>query len=506
MRHLALLLLLLLLTGCTGTPSAADYARADADAAAIRRQAALSEALAPVDTALAVIWRIIAVAFALGTLGAMGRYAYLALVRYERERLPNADGVLPVPAAHLDTIAPAALAATHAARVVQASHPPAPHTVHIRVQGGAPSATGGAPVAHQVQADAPGLPGVTDAATLGYRAHRAAILLALGTGGTPVTVPLSSLCHVALVGATGGGKSNALRLLLPQLLAVGARVSLCDPHYTALDADNGDDWRPIAARLAGAPAVAARDIDAEIDRLCTELHQRLAIRRDGGTVGAPWFLAVDELPVIADTVPDAMPRLTSLLREGRKVGLYVLGASQSMLVKALGGDSSARDAYRTCIYSGGDTRSASALLDIPQRDIPEGALGPGVAMVRAAGVAAQVVRIPYASNAYLHQVLPLPNGSGSGSGSGSGAVAAGSATGSGGAGAPSAPGATASGASGLSDADTELLRQFLAGSSVGKLAAELNGGTPGGRGYQVQAHRVNDVLRRALGAPGESTE
>ena len=505
MRHLALLLLLLLLTGCTGTPSAADYARADADAAAIRRQAALSESLAPVDTALAVIWRIIAVAAALGTLGALGRYTWLALRRYERERLPNADGILPVPAQALDTIAPAALAATHAARVVKASVPPAPHTVHLRVQGGAPGATGGAPVAHQVQAvDAPGLPGVTDAATLGYRAHRAAILLALGTGGTPITVPLSSLCHVALVGATGGGKSNALRLLLPQLLAVGARVSLCDPHYTALDADSGDDWRPIAARLAGSPAVAARDIDAEIDRLCTELHQRLEIRRTGGTVGAPWFLAVDELPTIVESVPDAMPRLTSLLREGRKVGLYVLGASQSMLVKALGGDSSARDAYRTCIYSGGDTRSASALLDIPQRDIPESALGPGVAMVRAAGIAAQVVRIPLASNAYLHQVLP-GSGTGSGSGSGSGGVAAGSATGSCAPSAPSASGAVATGATGLSDADTELLRQFLAGSSVGKLAAELNGGAPGGRGYQVSAARVNDVLRRAL-APGESTE
>lgn len=490
MRHLALLALLLLLAGCTPTPSAADYARADAEAAAIRRQAALSEALAPVDTALAVIWRLLALGAALGTLGALGRYTWLALRRYERERLPNADGILPVPAQALDTLAPPALGAYHAARVVQASVPPAPHTVHVRYQGGAPTATGGAPVAHQVQAaDAPTLPGVTDAVTIGHRAHRAAILLALAPGGTPVTVPLSALCHVALVGATGAGKSNALRLLLPQLLAVGARVSLCDPHYTAQDADSGDDWRPIAARLAGAPAVAARDIDAEIDRLCTELHQRLAIRRDGGTVGAPWFLAVDELPVIADTVPDAMPRLTSLLREGRKVGLYVLGASQSMLVKALGGDSSARDAYRTCIYSGGDIRSASALLDIPQRDIPESALGPGVAMVRAAGIAAQVVRIPYASNAYLHQVLPLP-ATGSGSGSGSGSGAAGSA--------PSAPGAGATGAS-LSDADTELLRQFLGGASVGKLATELNGGTPGGRGYQVQAHRVNDVLRRALG-------
>jgi hypothetical protein len=224
--------------------------------------------------------------------------------------------------------------------------------------------------------------------------------------GERLTVRAESLCHVALVGATGGGKSNALRLILPQLQAIGAQVFLADPHYAAIDPESGEDWRPITARLAQAPATGTHDIAGLLAYLTEELDRRRMLRQDGQRPGRPMILAYDELPLIIDTVADATSRIGRILREGRKHRMYVVGASQSMLVKVVGGDSSARDAYRTAIYVGGDLRSASALLDLPQREIDDGQLGAGIAYVRSARTSpAQLVRIPLADNAGISAML-----------------------------------------------------------------------------------------------------
>ena len=78
----------------------------------------------------------------------------------------------------------------------------------------------------------------------------------------------------------------------------------------------------------------------------------------------------------------------------------MVGASQDFLVKTLGGSSSVRDCYRTAFYVGGDRRSAAALLDIPERQIDDGPLGAGVAMLRNIATGpARMVRVPLASNA-----------------------------------------------------------------------------------------------------------
>lgn len=256
--------------------------------------------------------------------------------------------------------------------------------------------------------EAPALPDVTDLANIArdFRPSKDAILLALGDGGERLTAPVSALCHVALCGATGQGKSNLLRLLLPQLQSIGARVVLTDPHYADIDPDNGDDWRAIRQRLYMPPAVKPRDIDAMLDYMCSELDRRLELRNKGEKVGAPLFLAYDELPVIVDTVKDAPERLGRILREGRKVSILTVGASQEFLVKTIGGSSGARDQYRTAYYVGGDRTSASALLDVPARTIDDGPLGHGVALLRSkATPAARLVRVPLASNAGINLLL-----------------------------------------------------------------------------------------------------
>lgn len=294
--------------------------------------------------------------------------------------------------------------------VHQPGQQPTSYSPHITVQQpkATPPAFIDAPALLAESEAQPALPDVTDLATIArdFRPTKDAILLALGDGGERLTAPVSALCHVALCGATGQGKSNLLRLLLPQLQAIGARVVLTDPHYADIDPENGDDWRGIRQRLYLPPAVKPRDIDAMLDYMLAELDRRLELRNKGEKVGAPLFLAYDELPVIVDTVKDAPERLGRILREGRKVAILTVGASQEFLVKTIGGSSGARDQYRTAYYVGGDRTSASALLDLPARTIDDGPLGHGVALLRSkATPAARLVRVPLASNAGVAMLL-----------------------------------------------------------------------------------------------------
>jgi hypothetical protein len=321
-----------------------------------------------------------------------------------RRLLPDANGRYALPLEAAQTIA---LALVEQSRAQQA----VPHTFSPRIELQAAAqprlATNTNEIGSQL-VDPPVLPSRVDLADL-LMSHRPSvdrILLAVGPGGVPLTVHAGDLCHVALAGATGGGKSNIMRLLLSQLLAAGAQVVLADPHYTPLDVDSGDDWRPIAGRLKLAPAVNAPDIGHLLTWLATEeLPRRLELRRAGQRVGAPLFLAIDELPAIVADVKDAPAHMSRILREGRKVGLLTIGAAQDFLVKTLGGTGAVRDCYRTAFYVGGDQQTARVLLDVPGR-VDDGQLGQGLAFLRSrVTTPAQLVRVPLASNRAITGLL-----------------------------------------------------------------------------------------------------
>jgi hypothetical protein len=470
---------------------------------------AQAEALAPLDVAMAAFWRVLPAVALVGGLLYLASLGVAHVARFRHERQPNAAGLLPVNAHLLDDVAPAALAAFHQARIEEARRPNVPHSLNYSPSYHHRADAGGAALS-LVDEPAPlSLPGLTDLASLGFVPTKEAILLGLGAGGERITVPAAGLCHVALVGATGGGKSNLLRLLLPQLQAIGARVCLADPHHAPVDPETGEDWRPIVARLHMAPAVSPAEIAQLLGYLTDELGRRLALRRAGERWGAPLFLALDELPVIADTVPDAVDQLGRLLREGRKVSLYSVGASQSMLVKVVGGDSSAREAYRTAFYVGGDLKSAAVLLDMRQADIDEGALGAGVALLRSKATSpAALVRVPYVSNAAIHGLL--------GDAAGGFQEATEQATG----GrvitppaeawrkpdgsqmvASDAQATTASGRGGAPSAEAQrALALFVAGQDLAAVVFALRGvKSSEGRRYQAAAAEVQGLLRGALG-------
>ena len=284
-----------------------------------------------------------------------------------------------------------------------------PHTLHF-----APHYAGALPSGQDIAAATPQpvnplLPGPVDlAAVLTWQPSLDRILLAIGPDGQPITVASAALCHVALAGATGGGKSNIMRLLLAQLLAAGAQVVLADPHFAPMDPESGEDWRPIAARLYRPVAASAPACGDLLEWIATdELPRRLDLRRQGARAGAPIFLAVDELPAIVADVKMAPDHLARVLREGRKVGLFVVGAAQDFLVKTIGGQGAVRDCYRTAYYVGGDAQTARVLLDVSGR-VDDGALGRGVVMLRSrATPQAATVRVPLASNQALAQLLTI---------------------------------------------------------------------------------------------------
>lgn len=332
----------------------------------------------------------------------------------------DARGLLPVTPAALDTAATVALAGHHQAAIEAARRPAfsgGARSERISISQGtpAPQAQPNRPAVELAPPQqAPALPGpVALANVLTWTPDLSRILIGLDPAGRPLVVSARELCHVALVGATGGGKSNALRLLLGQLLAAGARAVLIDPHYSPHDPDdpNTGDWRPIEARLYRPPSVLPSEMSAAFDWLSEELETRLARRRAGERSGPPLFVAIDELPSIVGKVEHAPEVLTSIVREGRKVGLLAITSSQDFLVKSIGTGSAARDNFRTAIYAGGDQVSARVLLDVPAKSIPEGELGRGVVMLRSqATPAAGLARLPLVTDADLTRLLPPPAG------------------------------------------------------------------------------------------------
>jgi hypothetical protein len=352
------------------------------------------------------------------------------------------------------------------------------------------------------------LPQALDLSALDCRPTLDHILLGIDELGQ-ITVSVTDLCHVALLGATGGGKSNLLRLILPQLQKIGAQVILADPHYAPLDPSTGDDWRPIADRLIHAPAVSAAAIDAELSFMLDELERRLEKRRKNEPIGAPLFFAFDELPVICDLVSDAPARLGKLLREGRKVQLLTVGASQSMLVKEVGGSSTLRDQYRTAFYVGGDRKSAAAMLDIPERDIDDGPLGKGIVLLRSKATApARLVRVPLVSNASLYQLLNVapggviaptePLSKGLQSGFGFAAMASPRQRNDSASTAPADSGNSSAGSSNQRSAESaRIIALFAAGKSIGDIIRELHGPIAGAQ-YQKARAAIEAILQEAL--------
>lgn len=247
------------------------------------------------------------------------------------------------------------------------------------------------------------------------------IYLATLPDGKPVFVQAKDLCHTALAGGSRGGKSQIVRQLMSQLCYAGANVYHLDPHYTRWDLESYDpsgnlcpeDWTPFEKWLKNDPReLIPQDRKYKIIehylRVAYELvGKRLEARGlSDKPLGAPHFLFLDEVPAIVDEVPDAPRYLKKILREGAKVGVFVVTASQdfhvSTVFKDVGGG--IRQCMRTALDVGSDPHTQNAL-GLP---VVKG-LGKGKITLRCDGenqtALISAARVPYVDNAALYRLL-----------------------------------------------------------------------------------------------------
>lgn len=295
---------------------------------------------------------------------------------------------------------------------MEASHPRTPHLVPARLGGETARLS---PTSSFFT--------LSDVLWRGFVPSLDRLYLATLDDGTEVYVPANRLCHVALAGATRGGKGHIKRSLMAQLCSAGAEIYLLDQHYTRWDRESRDpldrpcpeDWTPYTPYLQNDPTelIPVRQKYRVIGRYLRAATQELdrRIERYGNSlpVGTPIFLFLDELPDIVDNIPEAEDCLKKLLRQGAKVGVNVVTLSQDFLVDTLfpkGGGGAVRDCYRTVLYVGGDATTARVLLDMPAKDVPEHELGKGRVMVRCDVVRpAAKGRVPYADNPAIYALL-----------------------------------------------------------------------------------------------------
>lgn len=234
--------------------------------------------------------------------------------------------------------------------------------------------------------------------------------------GEHIFIPAHELCHTALSGATRGGKDHLIRQLMSQLCKAGAKCYLLDPNYTRYDLEARDpqgracpeDWTPFDAWLKNDPrelipvARKYQVIEHYLKAAYELVNQRMEKRGYAESLGAPQFLFINEIPAIVDEVPGTATYLKKILREGAKLGVFMVNASQDFQVGTIfeGVGGGIRKCYRTAFDVGSDAATQRAL-GLPV--VNEG-LGKGKVSLRCKDVL-DTVFVPYVDNEALYQLL-----------------------------------------------------------------------------------------------------
>lgn len=212
--------------------------------------------------------------------------------------------------------------------------------------------------------------------------------LFLGQGvDKPIWGDITDLLSTLDVGRPGTGKSTLLRDVCGQVLLIGGKPIIFDPHGSILD-DLGSEFE-----CAESP----REIVEQAHMLGVQLSQRLVARRAGYTNFKTLLLLVDEMPIISEMAPDALPAIRHIVLEGRKVGMYALISGQGVPASILGG-TLVRDAmasrYVFCTspqqarMAGLENETAKSMMAILED------AGPGKAVLATSNRKPEIVAIP----------------------------------------------------------------------------------------------------------------
>lgn len=235
------------------------------------------------------------------------------------------------------------------------------------------------------------------------------LLLAIGPDG-PISIDYALAWHIALAGATGGGKTNELRLILAQMV-MHSTVYYISPAFAPIKA-NKEDWRQIQQRLAGPVARLGHEIEFRLQWGLQELRRRqdAEFQGDYSWKNNRIYIVIDEYKEVIARYENAPNDISNLLRQARQYDIFVVVAAQDFLIKNIGGDSGARDCYRTALYFGGDPNTCRSLLDV-QGTLPfEQDLGKqGHMVLRTKSTKVSQARAPFMSNRAIYTLLGWPD-------------------------------------------------------------------------------------------------
>lgn len=245
----------------------------------------------------------------------------------------------------------------------------------------------------------------------GFCPTRKTIFL-LNTPDGHATEAIRDLGHIGLAGSTGGGKTNINRLITSQLLYCGAKVFMINPNHAPVkrNGDRMEDWRPIMARLQAPVAREASEITALLNYFMKIFKDRQNREQITPKRGSDIFLVIGEWPVVVEECPEAVDKVSRLLRQARQYGIHILAEYQDALVKTIGGSSGTRANYGTVYFAGGDSTTAKVLLKPPEGvKLDLTGLGKnGAVYLRSHSHHAITGRVPFFSNKALYMLLGFP--------------------------------------------------------------------------------------------------
>jgi hypothetical protein len=230
------------------------------------------------------------------------------------------------------------------------------------------------------------LPRAEAFATIVYEITPGHLILGYNLAGK-IRGDLTDLLSTAIVGRPGTGKTTALRFVCAQLLKIGGRPILFDPHGSIADevgdllecAEDGSEMTRLAAQLEG------------------ELNMRLHLRKLKQPWGKPLLLLADEWPLISQLSDEAVRVGGRIVLEGRKVDMYALISGQGLPSEQLGG-SLVRDALSSrYVFNTTAQQARMAGLDNETAKLLTAQLdtaGPGYAILASATRRAEIIAVP----------------------------------------------------------------------------------------------------------------